>query len=370
MVACVTLPHGQRHEWPVTEVTGMAHHASTMGSGPSPRVLTLACLPGIGVCIAASATSALNGRAPEVFLPVGFSGAVYVLSGYFIALRRPSNRTGPLLMLIGVLPATFVIVRYLSPVSQVLTDSAVAIPALLLAYVLLAFPSGHLTGRAERMTLAVASVYFALFAIAVMLTLEPAANGVSRCPPCAPNPIRITDLSFYPRVLLAGDLGIVLTAAAVSLLCVRRWLVARGAARRVLAPVLFGGIVTAVGFLATSLAALSGSPPMLTGQFLFLLRLLVPVGLALTFVRVYASRAAVAGAVVQLGASPSIEGLEAALRRAVGDPDLVVARWSPAADAYLDREGRRVHGGQAGATRSFLQIHRGGEPQGADLHKP
>ena len=287
----------------------MAHHASTMGSGPSPRVLTLACLPGIGVCIAASATSALNGRAPEVFLPVGFSGAVYVLSGYFIALRRPSNRTGPLLMLIGVLPATFIIVRYLSPVSQVLTDSAVAIPALLLAYVLLAFPSGHLTGRAERMTLAVASVYFALFAIAVMLTLEPAANGVSRCPPCAPNPIRITDLSFYPRVLLASStLGIVLTAAAVSLLCVRRWLVARGAARRVLAPVLFGGIVTAVGFLATSSAALSGSPPMLTGQFLFLLRLLVPVGLALTFVRVYASRAAVAGAVVQTRGQPEHRG--------------------------------------------------------------
>ena len=107
---------------------------------------------------------------------------------------------------------------------------------------------------------------------------------------------------------------------------------------------------------------------MLTGQFLFLLRLLVPVGLALTFVRVYASRAAVAGAVVQLGASPSIEGLEAALRRAVGDPDLVVARWSPAADAYLDREGRRVHGGQAGATRSLLLLERGGERLGAVVH--
>lgn len=346
----------------------MAHHAVGMGSGLSPRALTLACLAGLGVCLAASTLSAVNGRAPEVFLPVGVSGAVYVISGYLVALRRPANRIGPLLMLIGIWPAVFVVARYLFPVSEIVNNSSGIFSALLLGFVLLAFPSGHLAGRAERVTLAVASVYFAVYAIAVALTIEPTLHGVSRCPPCAPNPLRITDLSVYPNVQTAGDLGIVVSAAVVSLLCARRWYLARGAARRVLAPVLFGGIVTAIGFLATSLAFLAGSGSDLTSQILFLLQILVPIGLAITFVRVYASRAAVAGAVVQLGASPSMEGLEIALRQAVGDPELVVARWSPAGEVYLDREGHRTDVEQDGGARSVLLLEREGQPLAAIVH--
>jgi class 3 adenylate cyclase len=247
-----------------------------MDHGPQSRALALIGLAALGLCAAASSLSAANGRPPQVFLPVGVSGAVFVTSG-------------------------------------------------------------------------------------------PTAHG-SRCPPCVPNPLRITDLSAFPVVSAVSDAGTVVLALAVSASCVRRWYLARGAARRLMAPVLFGGIVTAFGFVATSLAFLSGGGLGLNGQILLMLQILVPIGLAVTFLRAYAARGAVAGAVVQLGASPSSEGLEAALRRAVGDPGLMVTRWSQIAGAYLDREGRRVALDELDRTRSATRLERDGQPLAAVVH--
>jgi len=217
-------------------------------------------LAGLGLCAAASSLSAANGRPPEVFLPVGISGAVFVTSGYLVARQRPANRIGYLLILIGVAPPILVILRYLFPVTAPLNQSAGVIPALLLAYVLFAFPSGHLTGRIERLPLLAMTIFFTLFAVAVILSLEPPEHGVSRCPPCVPNPLRLTDLSFFPVVSTVGDIGIVASAMVVSALCIRRWFLARGAARRILTPVLFGGLVTAIGFSSTSLVLGAGVP--------------------------------------------------------------------------------------------------------------
>ena len=334
-----------------------------------PRGLALIALAGLGLCAAASTLSALNGRPPEVFLPVGISGAVFVISGSLVARQRPANRIGYLLMLIGATPPVFVVLRYLVPVTEILNHVAPGvIGALLLSFVLLAFPSGRLTESRQRLALTAMTVFFALFAAATILTLEPPVHGVSRCPPCVANPFRVADLSAYPVVEVAGDIGIVASALVVGALSVSRWYRARGAARRLMAPVLFGGIVTAIGYVATSLATLYGVELDLTGQILFMLQLLVPVGLAVTFLRAYAARGAVAGAVVQLGASPSSEGLEAALRRAVGDPGLMVTRWSQVAGAYLDREGRRVELDALDRTRSATRLERDGQPLAAVVH--
>ena len=340
-----------------------------MDHAPSTRTLALIALAGLGLCVAASSFSAANGRPPEVFLPVGISGAVFVTSGLLVARQRPANRIGYLLILIGATPAPFVALRYLLPATEVVNHSAPAvIGALLLSFVLLAFPSGRLTGTTQRVALTAMAIFFALFVVATILTLEPSVHGVSRCPPCVANPFRVTDLSVYPAVDVAGEIGIVASAFAVGALCVWRWYKAHGAARRLMAPVLFGGIVTASSFVATSLATLSGVGLALTGQVLLMFQLLVPIGLAVTFLRAYAARGAVAGAVVQLGASPSSEGLEAALRRAVGDPGLLVTRWSHVAGAYLDREGRRVALDELDRTRSATRLERDGQPLAAVVH--
>jgi class 3 adenylate cyclase len=346
----------------------MAHHAPAMDRGLSPRALALACLAGLGLCLAASASSAAFGRPPEVFLPVGISGAMYVVSGFLVARRRPANRIGYLLMLIGVAPPLSVALSYQVPVTKIFNDAFESISPLLVAFVLLSFPSGHLAGRAERITLSAVSAIFAIYAMAVLVTLEPAVHDPRRCPPCVPNPLRIADLSVFPYVTTVSNAVVVVTGLAVAILAARRWYRASGAARRVLAPVLFGGIVTAIGYQSTSVAFLSGGGPARTAQILISLQVLVPIGLAVTFIRVYAARGAVAGAVVQLGASPSMEGLEAALRRASGDSDLVVGRWSEAGGAYLDREGKPIDAESLSGGRSALRLERNGRPLAVVVH--
>ncbi|MEP7040088.1 MAG: adenylate/guanylate cyclase domain-containing protein [Chloroflexota bacterium] len=339
-----------------------------MSRPPSSRTIALAWLVGTALSVAASSLSAANGRPPEVFLPAGVSGTVYVTSGFFMARRRPDNRIGYLLMLAAVVAVTPVVVRYLFLPAEAFNVAVGPGSSLLIAYVLLSFPSGRLAGRAERLTLGAITAFFILFAVATIFTVEPALHGTSRCPPCEPNPFRLTDPSVFPAIQPASFLGVVISALAVSVLRVRRWASAHGAARRMLAPVLFGGIVIGLGLATTSVVYLTGTPVPLAPQFDLVLRLLVPIGLAVTFISVYAARAAVAGAVVQLGASPSAEGLESALRRALRDPDLVVARWSEVAAAYLNREGAHLDLDALDARRNVLRLERDGRPLAAVIH--
>ena len=68
---------------------------------------------------------------------------------------------------------------YLLPATEALVVAAAPASPLLLAYVLLGYPTGLLPGRAERVALGVMAIVFALLAVAVILTLEPAAHGTS-----------------------------------------------------------------------------------------------------------------------------------------------------------------------------------------------
>lgn len=339
----------------------------TMARGLSQRALNVAWLAGLGVSAGASVLSAANGRPPEVFLPVGISGAVYATSGYVMARSRPANPIGYALLLVVAAAAGLAALRYLVPALAVVNEAFGPFSAVLVAFVLLAYPSGTLQGRAARVVIASITVVFALLAVGYLLTLEPEPHLGMRCP-CAPNPLRLTDLSVFPFFNGLNSLAVFASGAAVSVLCVRRWWLARGTARRVLAPVLFGGVVTAVAFTTVGFVYATGGEIPRWVQAIFIIQMLIPIGLAITFVRVYTARGAVASAIVQLGASPSTEGLEGALRRTLGDPDLLVARWSQAAGAYLDLEGRRVDLDALDRERAALRLERDGQPLAAVVH--
>ena len=340
----------------------------TMERPLSSRALTLIWLAGLGLCVAASSLSAANGRPPEVFLPIGISSAVYVTSGYVMVRRRPENRIGYLLGAIGLFQAGQVALRHLLPVAEVTNVALSPVGPVILAYVLLAYPSGVLAARIERWAIGGIALTFALFAVATVLTVDPIAHGTSRCPPCVANPLRITDLSVFPVINDLNSVAVGASGLVVSVLCLRRWLLAREGARRVLAPVLFGGFVTGLGFAVIGLVFVTGLDFSLGAQVLLLLQILIPIGLAVTFVSVFAARGAVSAAVVQLGASPRTEALEDALRHALGDRELIVARWSAAAGAYLDREGRRVHLDGLDPARGALRLERDGQPLAAVVH--
>lgn len=327
---------------------------------------------GAGICLAASLLSAANGRPPQTFLPVGVSGAVFVTSGALIWRRRPDNPSGPLLMVAGAGEAALVILRYIVPSAEPIDDAFSGAAALLpLAYVLLSFPWGRLPGLIERSAIAFVTASVLVSAVADLLTYEPLLQApVGVCPPCGANPFRLTDLAAHGPVESVSNIVFVVATALVAGLAIRRWVLASGASRRALAPVLLGGLVTAATFLGFILApAMLGVPLPFAAQLELLPRVAVPIGLAVTFMQLYAARANLAGAVIQLGGSPSTAQLEGALRTTLNDPTLAVARWSPAAHAYLDREGAHVAVTPTSA-RAVTFLERAGNPDAAVLHDP
>jgi class 3 adenylate cyclase len=340
-----------------------------MTRGLSPGALTALWVGSLAVSIGASILSAtVGGRPPEIFLPIGVASAVYATTGFLMARRRPDNRIGHALIAIGAVQAGLVVFRYLVVWTEVFNVALGPASSIILAWVLLAFPTGSLAGRAERVTMWAATAAVAVLGVVTIFTLDPTIHPTSRCPPCEPNPLRITDDSVFFLLDPLRNLAFVLISLAVTVLCVRRWWLSHGAGRRLMAPVLFGGIVYALGVAAVLLVSTGIAVLNLGAQLLLALQVLVPIGLAATFLLVYAARSAVSGAVVQLGASPRLEALEDALRRALHDPGLTVARWSATSSAYLDREGARVDVGGRGAGRDVIHLETDGRPVAAVIH--
>ena len=208
-------------------------------------------------------------------------------------------------------------------------------------------------------------VGFLAIGVATLVVVEPAVDlaSVGFCPPCDPNPLRIAiDPGAFALVNSLGNIVEVLLVGAVIIRILARWYAASAPSRRVLLPVLFGGGVAALGILVATVSQLVlFEIDDVAYRLLVFLRILVPFGLAISLVRLRLTRAAVAEAIVALGPSPSTVELQDVLRRAVADPSLVVVRWSGAAGAYLDDEGRPIEPNDDG-DRVIIGVDRDSPP--------
>ena len=337
-----------------------------LGRGTVPWLLW-----GVGMSLAGvtGAVSIAQGRPWPTSVNVSITPMAYLTAGLIAWRRRPDNLTGPLLMTAAI-PSLVALIRYLLPVLAALEAGLYSGSVVILAYVLLAFPTGRLTGRAERRAMGLIALAYGADAVATILTAEPARHFPD-CLGCPPNPFRVTaDLGVYPTLDAIANVVVVLGGAVVLGLIVRRWLRASAPARRMLTPVEFGGIVIGLGSAAqaTSQLALPDQVWVPLQSILGLLRLLVPFGLALTLIRLRLTRAAVAEATVELGPSPPTGRLEDVLRGALGDPSLTIGRWSPSANAYLDIEGQRVALPTDGDSRTVTRIDRDDAPDLALVH--
>jgi len=326
---------------------------------------------GVGMSLAGvtGAVSVGQGRPWPIILNGSITPMAYLTAGLIAWRRRPDNPTGPFLMTVAI-PSLVALIRYLWPVLTALEAGLYSGSIVILSYVLLAFPTGFLTGRTERRAIAVIALVYVADAVATILTAEPARHFPD-CLGCPPNPFRVTaDLGLYPTLDALANVLVICGGSVVIGLIVRRWLRASGPARWMLAPVEFGGIVIGLGFAAeaASQLALPAEIWVPVRSITELLRLLVPFALALTLIRLRLTRAAVAEATVELGPSPPTRRLEDVLRGALGDPSLMIGRWSPAASAYLDVEGRRVALLTDIDSRAVTRIDRDGVPDLALVH--
>ncbi len=273
-------------------------------------------------------------RSPALLLADIAVGWSMIAAGLILADRRPGNRIGPLAILTGF--AWFVgdltsaqngLVAYAGQLAHGWFDP-------LFALVILAYPTGRIVRRPERLLAIGFIVVQAGWTIAKAYGMR--QIGWWECPTC----LSTVDawIAAYNAMDPIGRIEtLALTALSIGVLIVvvARWLRASGAARQRLAPVVLAGVVLAGGFVVTFLlqtvVPTSAREPLgeLRVEILAILRVLVAVALLVGILRDEGARGRIADLVIGLDRLPPLPALQASLRDALGDPSLEVHRWEP-----------------------------------------
>ena len=291
----------------------------------------------------------------------GFAGA-----GLLAWWRRPENRTGALMTLVGF-------VWFLGALESADAAWAYTIGLLLsslwigaLVHMLVAFPSGRVEPGLQRALVALGWFGATVLPfLAALVTEQP--NG---CDDCPDNLLLIRD-SDAASVVIEAVAFILLAALLVGVVVVliRRWRGFGKVQRRALAPVLWTGSAFAAVALVTVLLLAVGADEVsrLVDAVLIVLITALPFAFLVGLMRSSLSRAGAVSALFE-----RLGGVSArdALAEALGDDSLALAYWLPDAGRYVDAEGRTVELPAAGAGRAVTEIERDGAPVAAIVHDP
>jgi class 3 adenylate cyclase len=233
---------------------------------------------------------------------------------------------------------------------------------ILLVYILLSYPWGRLTNRFDRWAIGVLTVLFFTIGSASVL----AAGGT--CLYCASAPEN-TAASALQAVSTAAY---AIAAATVLVRVFQRYFRASPPARRILAPVFFGGVVTVMVVVWREI-----SPLLFAGHTYSLIALsasdaalaLIPIGLLVGFMRLRLERASIGALAADLALGSVVrEQLQEVLARRLGDPMLQVGFWSAESNAYLDRDALVLDPARVAANRTVSLLDRDAKPDVAIVY--
>jgi len=259
----------------------------------------------------------------EVELAVSvFAGWSFIGSGLLAWTRRPENRTGPLLVLVGLTFFTGLLNSADHDALNTLGAWVRPLHFVVFVYVLLAFPSGRLDSSLARGAVIAAFLDLALLYHAPLVIGDDGVGGT------------LADASFALAAVLF---------LASSALLLRRWRAGTEAWRRAVAPVLWPGALTlaALAFFNGSqfLSHPVGPGPMWAFRIAFAA---IPFAFLAVLLRIRLARASVAELVVELEKPRAAGALRHALARALGDPSLMLAYWLPGEKRYVDIDGQPI----------------------------
>jgi signal transduction histidine kinase len=348
---------------------GLAQGTET-GAARVPGRPVLWLIGALGVAAAAAAV-AISLSSDHVSAP-RITGALmawitlaYVFAGLVAWWRRPGNRLGPLMIAAGFgvfLSSLTASNRALPYTIGIAFDLAAAV---LFLHVFLAFPSGRLEGRLERIL--VGAGYFTAF---VLQLVGMVLGGFG-----PDNLLAVFDQAGAAYDLLRVQL-LVLSAIAlggIGVLVARRRR-AGAPARRSLGWLVdsFALALLLLAFLYTSaaLGLLEGQAYFETIRRLTLFAIgLAPIVFLIGLLDARLARSAVGDLFVELRANPDSAALRDALARALRDPSLTLAYWLPEFDSWADVEGHPVElPDGAGSRAATLVADRDGRPVAALVH--
>jgi signal transduction histidine kinase len=319
---------------------------------------------------------------PFSFAGKSLGGAVVLLGTGWALLacahvfwgRHPGNAVGPLL---AAASCAWFLAEWDTPgvgSAAVFTAGLVLYAACppLVAWAVLAYPSGRLASWGERAAVAVAFAGAVLvLGLLPALFFDPVAQG---CAQCLKNLVLVSnDFDLYEASNRVGvHLGL---AWALLLILVAGWRIARSSAarRRVVAPVVLAGCIY-LGLVASSFGAsldrgFLGSGTLERRLWFAQAGALAALAVAVAWglLRTRRTRSSLARLVVELGESAPAGGLREALARTLADPELEIA-YPVGEGSYADADGRTVDLARAEG-RAATPLLRDGRPVAVLLHR-
>jgi signal transduction histidine kinase len=290
-------------------------------------------------------------------------GWSFLASGLAVWAREEANPIGALIAALGVVAlggaaAGEVDSAFGSWLGFVLVNAAVA----MFVHVLAAFPTGRLTGRIERVIVAVA------YADLVLLAPLWLAAGGDAPPRDGMAGLMRPEPFFSTLGRLPAAIATVVVGALVWVLW-WRWYWATRHTRRTLALVLLaGGACLGLMLAAAIVDRSSDAGGRVLGWAVGVAFCAVPLALDAGILRSRLARASVAELVRDLETVRTPGALRDALRRALGDPTLRVAYWVSETRGFVDLRGRPFELPWEGSSQVATMVDRDGRRVAALVH--
>ena len=282
----------------------------------------------------------------------GLSGASFIAAGLIARTRRPENRTGLLMIAVGF--------AFLAAGLSTANNSLVftigmtvgAVWAAALVHLLLAFPTGRLATRWERVVVITA---YALACLANIIVLPFDPEPLTDCDGCPENAFLVSEHDTLATTLTAlVEVVAALLLIAVAVTLIARWRRASSAARRLLAPVLLAGTAS-VFFLGIAIATQDVWTPAadITGLIAAIAFLAVPF---LFLWGVLQGRLARSGLGPLMQSDLTLPEFEAELRRLLRDPTATLLVSLGNGSGTIDAAGRPAEIPDEDETRAVTTI--------------
>jgi signal transduction histidine kinase len=345
----------------------------------APRVL-LALVGACGIALGVLAYQVQVDNLPDDFTTTARSLAsvgtawAFLLAGLVAWSRRPGNRLGPLMLAAGFA----LLARQLRYSHDELVFTVFFLVGelayVLVAHVALAYPTGRVTDRLERVFLGVAYTVAVSFPLAILLFYD----GSERLD-------YFDDSARESMFLVSGNADVVaalqtafavagygiLGAFFVGLIARKLWH-ATPRARRILAPLLIVAAVAALRAVLDGALTFVDLPSGLLYD-LFWWQVIgltaLPLALLAGLLRARLARVHVGELVVHLERTP-VHGIRDELASALGDDSLEVAFWLPERGEYVDAAGVAISVPEDGPQRAVTPIEYEGEPLAVLVHDP
>ena len=358
-------------------VLGTTMRAGAAGTAV-PRWLVLATAGAIGFAVVTLLFAAASGAGIDFLILDAAIGLTYIATGAIAWVRRPEVLTGPLLVACGIFNYVGSYGPSAQPVVSHLGFSFEGYYDVALAVIVLALPGRWPTGVGRYLSAALLLALLVRSAARLFL-LDPTVG----CPECASNPFAVTsDLGPFITVETAANAAIIVLTLVIAIECARRLIATRPLVRRVMWPILVGGVaaMTVAALDAAEYAvSTSTSQPLLDlpepwsavfSWSTFGIRLLVPIGLLAGSVALRHAGGPLVPLAVGLERVPSPMRLQAALAAALGDPDVRLLRAEPDGGGWSDTDGHPTSAPVEDPTHAVTFLEHAGRPLAAIVHDP